>query len=321
MIVNAWTVSYLLLSAVSIATGLLAVSAGARIAPRWTATRSGSEARGALERTGYLVSTLVGLGLLLRLAMAPLWFGMLGTLVASVPGAMCAAGVHMVRPGIAWPATVLQILVGGAYAAWLFAHGIDRRDRLQPCAAARFRLLPAIGALLLVTAGLEAATLASIEPVRVGCCRSLFDRPREAVPDLFETSTWLWTALLAVDLAAVFALLGPRLRAVRRRFLLPLAPAGVLLLLLSIHTRLAPDVLAMPTHHCAFCLWKSSWSAVVATAAIVGGLWAAFGLGVVPTPVEPEPAAFERRAARAAFWALLLGVVSFATLEAIARFS
>ncbi len=295
MILNAGTVVYVILSACLAALGAAAAALGLRVAASWTGTSPGSERRFDLERRGYLVSTLLAVGLLFSIVLIPAWFATLASLVPSVPGAMCLTGVHMVRPEYAFPATIAKFFLPGAFLAWMLLRGLDARDRRQPHAAGLYRALPAVALLLALVSSLDVATLVTIEPRRVGCCTSLFDDPPPEVPVLLKTSTVTWTwAVLAILAASLVILRWRRRRPRLRRFLALLAPAGLLVFLFALHTRLAPDILRTPYHHCVFCLFRDSWPAVLGSGAIVSGFWMAGALGFSGgRELEPEAVRYE----------------------------
>lgn len=280
MIVNTYTVSHLVLSGSSLAFGVGA--AGLGVWAGWKrATSASVEESYRAEKVTYLAITLVGLNMYLRLFLAPFWFWTLQSLVPSIPGAMCLAGVHLANSPVSFISSSMKIVVPFFYAFWLIMNRTDRRIESQPLTQAKLFMLPALGLLTAAESLLDAYYLATLKPRPVPCCTSLFDLPSPNVPEIVSTNNWTWTiAFLSLSIIVLLSQILVRVTK-RKSPLLDTAatlipPCTLVVFFLALHTKVSPLFLGISYHHCVFCLWQDSVLSLAFTILIVAGLCVAF---------------------------------------------
>jgi hypothetical protein len=271
VIANNYTVGYAVLSGVSGAAGLGAAAVAYPLARRWRADNS-PERRQMLEKWVMLVVTLVTFVLWVRLAMIPLWFWTLESLVPSIPGAMCLTGVHLARAPVSYFATAFKFLLPAIYGYWLAMDAIDRGIKTQPLTKAKLMWLLPIGLLLLAEAVADEGYLLPLKPRVVSCCTSVFDAPKSVIGQGLTEPTWVFVG-------GFFTVAGATLLALRVRrmasLLYVLSPALVVAFVLALHTRLSPLFLHAPFHHCIFCVWHNLWDAWPFTSLVLAAAWLA----------------------------------------------
>jgi hypothetical protein len=305
VIVNFLTVIYMLIAMLALGLVVPAAVVGSRVARGWKA-ESGLEERHELEKRVYLVITLMAVGISLRLALVPLWFLTLSSLIPHVPGAMCLAGVHMLDSPWSFVASSLKIVVPLAYAYWLVLNALDRRVASQPLMRLKLLLLAPLAVLVLVESGLDFHVLASVEPRSVSCCSSLFDMPKSDLAKAVSSSTPLWVWMFAGLGAAAIGLsivVSRRPTMLWRTILVTAASGTIVTFPLALHSKLSTVLLHAPFHHCLFCVIKMSVDVPVASALVIGGAWLAFVAGILPSRVR-------KRAHRTMLERLLAGAVA-----------
>lgn len=277
MIVNTWIVTYLLLSFLSLASGLVALTVGVGVARVWR-RRTAAEDRYQLEKKVYLSMTLVMLGLYMRFALVPLWFFMLQSLIPAIPGAMCLCGVHMLKTPYSFVSTILKFILPMAYGYWLALNALDRKLEAQPLMTRKLYTLVPLGALLLSETFCDLRFLLSVKPMFVNCCSSIFDDSSSALMQSLTYSGWGWVAgyfAAAAALMAVAVALWRHPRGVLGGLPWLLGPAVMIAFAGAVHTRLSPHLLQARFHHCIFCVWQRLPDMIVATGAVCIAGWAA----------------------------------------------
>jgi hypothetical protein len=300
VIVNVLTVIYAVIAFLALAVALPAAVVGSLVARGWRAD-SGLEERHELEKKVYLVITLMAVGLSLRLALVPLWFLTLSSLVSHVPGAMCLAGVHMLDSPWSFIASALKIAVPLGYGYWLVLNALDRKIPGQPLMRLKLLLLAPLALILIVESSLDLHVLASVEPRMVSCCSSLFDMPRTGLTRVVSSSTPLWMLMFAVagTSAQGLSYLVARRQSIVPRTLLAVAASGTIVtFLLTLHSSLSPVLLHAPFHHCIFCVMQLSVDVPLAIGLVICGSWLALVAAILPSGVQ-------KRAYRATLMRLL----------------
>jgi len=305
VIVNFLTVIYALVAVLALAVVVPAAVVGSRVARAWRA-HSGLEERHELEKRVYLVITLMAVGLSLRLALVPLWFLTLSSLVSHVPGAMCVAGVHLLDSPWSWVATALKIAVPLAYGYWLVLNALDRGIARQPLMRLKLLLLAPLAVLVLVESILDLHFLASVEPRSVSCCMSLFDMPGPGLVKAISAGNPLWAWVFAGSGVAALGhayLVAHRPSVARRILLTVAASATVVTFPVALHASLSPTLLHAPFHHCVFCVMQASLDVQVSIALVICGAWTALVAGILPSRVQ-------KRAYRTTLMRLLAAAVA-----------
>jgi hypothetical protein len=276
MILNSYILTYLLLSFLSLVVGMAALIVGVSVARRW-APGSASERQYELEKKVYLSMTLIVLGFYMRLALAPLWFFMLQSLVPSVPGAMCLAGVHLLKTPYSFISTTLKFLLPMAYGYWLELNALDRKIETQPLMRRKLYTLIPLSGMMSIESFSDLRFLFAVRPRFVNCCSSLFDDSSSALLQKMTYRGWGWVIVFFVAAAALWGVsffLWRRPRSRAGVLLWILSPLTLVAFILAVHTRLSPMLLHAEFHHCVFCVWQKLPDTIVVTAAVCVGCWA-----------------------------------------------
>jgi len=265
---------YLLISAISLLLGMAAAVNAHKVHKHWDSDLRPEE-RYELEKQVYLVITLMGLGLFLRLFLVPLWFITLSRLMSTIPGAMCLTGVHMASPILGFSATALKFILPLVYGYWLMLNYFDRRVETHPFMLSKLAALVPILGLMAIESFIDNRFLIRFEPEPTACCTSIFDVSRPGISALSTWDTWGFVV------GFYFCLLVLILIFIQRRennkpiryviwFLATCTPVSFIL---ALHTKISPLFLQAPYHHCIFCLWQRSPDSAVSTILVVVGTW------------------------------------------------
>jgi hypothetical protein len=220
---------------------------------------SGSERQIALERRTYLVSTLVGLSLLLGLPALALFVHNADAMAPFFTGAMCAVGSLKVN---VWGMPALFAMLASFFlaAAWLVLNHLDSRGWDTPLMRGKYRLLLVLGPLALAQAVLLWLYYLNLNPeVITSCCGSLFGPAASGVAAemaALPTATAMpvfftgWLLTLAAGMAFVARRRFGRLFGLLAALHFPLALAAIVAFI-------APYIYEQPNHHCPFCLLQA----------------------------------------------------------------
>ena len=262
---NKYSVIYLALAALAAILAVAGAAAGAG-AGRRHSPQLPPETRHRLEQRLHLAFTLIGIGLLCKIALLPAWFGLLHGLIAEIPGAICLTGVHQAGAPLSWAAGLLKIIAPACYGAWLIITLIDRRIATQPFLRLRSSLLIPIAVLALVESAADTGFFITIEPVPVSCCVSLVSTGGMQPPaeESFFASPRTIT-IIAATLALIFIML-LRVAPMAKTAAALLPVPGLLLpvsAMIAFQARLAPLpgsslFINNPAHHCLFCTLQNS---------------------------------------------------------------
>ena len=220
---------------------------------------SGSERQIALERRTYLVSTLVGLSLLIGLPALALFVHNADAMAPFFTGAMCAVGSLKVN---AWGMPALLTMLAGFFlaTAWLVMNQLDSLGWDTPQMRGKYRLLLLLAPLALAQAVLLWLYYLNLNPeVITSCCGSLFGPAGEGVASEMAALPLAWVQpvffagwLLTLVAGTVFIRRGRlgRVFGILAGLHLPLALAAVVAFI-------APYIYEQPNHHCPFCLLQA----------------------------------------------------------------
>lgn len=225
---------------------------------RWNPA-SGAESQIALERRTHLVSTLVGLSLLLGLPKLALFVHAADAMAPFFSGAMCAVGSLKAN---AWGLPALGAMLAGFFlaAAWLVLNHLDNRGWDFPLIRAKYRLLLLLAPLAAVQAALLWLYFLGLKPeVITSCCGSLFGPSAGGVAaDLAALPLDLSGPAFLVVLGATLAAGAAYLLAGRLGVAFGLLSAlNFPVSLAAIVAFIAPYIYEQPNHHCPFCLLQA----------------------------------------------------------------
>jgi hypothetical protein len=220
---------------------------------------SGCERQIALERRTHLVSTLVGLSLLLGLPALALFVHNADAMAPFFTGAMCAVGSLKAN---AWGMPALVSLLASFFlaAAWLVLNHLDSLGWDTPLLRRKYRLLLLLAPLAAAQAVLLWLYYLNLDPeVITSCCGSLFGQASggvaaemAALPPATAMPLFFSGLLLTLAVGTVFLARGRggRLFGLLAALHLPLALAAVVAFI-------APYIYEHPNHHCPFCLLQA----------------------------------------------------------------
>ena len=219
----------------------------------------GGEAQIALERRTHLVSTLVGLSLLLGLPMLALFVHTADAMAPFFTGAMCAVGSLKAN---AWGLPALGVMLAGFFlaAAWLVLNRLDARGWDQPLIRAKYRLLLVLAPVAMAQAALLWLYFLGLKPeVITSCCGSLFGPAAAgvaadlaALPERLARPAFFLALAATLGSGAVYLIRGRfgRLFGLLAALHFPVALAAIVAFI-------APHIYEQPNHHCPFCLLQA----------------------------------------------------------------
>jgi hypothetical protein len=263
----------------------------------WRRRRATSSADGkVLEDRGYLLFLLALLLLFLNAASWPLLYLLLASYVPEWPGVMCVYGVTRVGagsqgpsrflPGLLQALQALKPLLVFASGAWVMLYLANRRTATSPLTGRLLVLLVGLGLLAGVDSAAEAAYLAipkQEEFLSAGCCTAPAADPDRFLPASAtgeDGRSWLAAAFYAVTggmILGLFVLVQKMSKRQTPRGLAPLllGALGALavggLFLVDV---VAPALLRLPHHHCAYDLLTRAPESVLAVVSFLGGTFA-----------------------------------------------
>lgn len=257
---NKFSIIYIILLLCSTVVVFLGALSGIKAGWNKPYPQLGPEERRRLDERLYLSFSCLGLGLVMRLALAPAWFFMLESLVGIIPGAMCLTGVHQNVPVVAWFSSSMKLLLPAIYVAWLIAGMVDRKFVEQPLLAKRTAFLVPLLVLLVAETGADIAFFFLLKPVPVSCCNLIFTREMVITAGSFA----LWQRFFQFSaIVTGIMLLVRNSKPVRQRVGAILGVGlnflFIVFLLLAMHLTPTPlnlpdYVTAIPEHRCIFCL-------------------------------------------------------------------
>lgn len=228
---------------------------GLLIIRNWDLT-SGSEQQLQLERSTYLISTILGFALFSQLLSLFLYIFTTDYLHNLFVGAMCAAGTLNVNP-YGYPVLLLKIFTCLFAGVWLVINHVDQRGYDYPLIKAKYMLL-----LLLVPCAVAETVLQFLyflnlkAQVITSCCGSLFSTGSGTITSELAALPRIPMEIAFVASILVTAVLGI-IFVSRGKCGYPFAFAGALTFIVgaaSIVAFISIYVYELPSHHCPFCI-------------------------------------------------------------------
>lgn len=288
---------------------------------RWNPA-SGGEAQIALERRTYLVTTGVGLVLLIQCVALLLFVYNAERMSVLFSGAMCATGTLNVN-AYGFPALMLKIAGFFLAMLWLALNQADNLGRDYPLIRRKYALLLLIAPVFLAEAVVQARYFLGLNPdVITSCCGSLFSDTGAGVAaelaGLSPRPTMVaFFGVLVLTLAAGLALW----RSGRGGTLFgALSVAQFVVAITAVIAFLSLYVYEHPLHHCPFCLLKAEFGYIGYP--LYGTLFAATGYGLAaalqqayvhhPSLAGVLPARVRRHAGRSVAFLFAFGLLAVA---------
>ncbi len=245
-------------SAVVTALLLLASVFAVRVLRHWD-IRSGSELQLRLERSTYLISTLVTFAIAAEVVALLLFVYNAEGMHTQFVGAMCATGVLNVNAW-GWPALLLKIAVFFAGSVWLLLNRLDNQGYDYPLIRLKYGLLLVLLPLVATAAVVQLQYFLNLNPdVITSCCGSLFSPDAQGVAAEVSSVTPR-TAMLALYGSGALVFASGAIYLWRRRLATLFAASAAVafpIAIVAIVSCVALYVYEHPHHHCPFCILKS----------------------------------------------------------------
>ncbi len=281
MLLNQYMVLYYFFLFISLGLTGTALVAGLGAFRRLNTTDA-PDLRFQLEKKLYLSAAAITLGAWVKIIGLPLYFLALHSLIPSIPGAMCLAGIHIAVPYYSWTATVFKLILPVFYITWIIFYSADKKIISQPFLSIRYGSLLPLCLLLLIESLVDFYFFYSLHPVKVVCCTAIFDFNQGTMAPIISENHWGFIFLFCL----VFIIHNILVLTTRNNggsFLaisvLSLALLG--LMLLAQHTKLSPLLLQAPFHHCVFCLLAIKKSVLLGSSILLVGIYIGFSYGLL----------------------------------------
>jgi hypothetical protein len=257
---------------------------GVRIIRRWD-MGSGSEEQLSLERSTYLISTILTYILIFQVGSFFLYIYTADSLHRLFVGAMCAAGTLNVN-AYGYPTFFLKILNFILAGLWLIVNYTDNRAHDYPLVKKKYRMLLFLAPLIVAESVLQMLYFSGLKgDVITSCCGSLFSSERCGVSsDIAAVPVKAAMAGFYASMALTFvsgALYWTREK-LGRLFSLS---SGVFFLIscVSLISFIALYFYELPTHHCPFCILQKEYGYIgyILYAALLTGVVSGLGVGVL----------------------------------------
>ena len=257
---------------------------GAKIIRRWDID-SGSEVQLSLERSTYLVSTLLAYAFAFEIVSLFLYVYTADDLHTRFVGAMCAAGSLNVN-GYGYPAFIFKIINCILAGLWLIMNYADNRAPDYPLVRKKFLFLLAIVPFVITETVLQTGYFLKLRPdVITSCCGSLFSSEQGSVtgdlaalpPRLMMIAFYASAVLVpATGLRYWFKGKGGRLFSL-------CAIAAFIVFALSLVSFICLYFYELPSHHCPFCILQREYGYIgyLLYGSLLGGVVCGAGVGLL----------------------------------------
>jgi hypothetical protein len=233
---------------------------GIRISENWDIT-SGSELQLGLERSTYLVSTIMNIAMAMQLISLFLFIFTADALHTQLSGAMCAAG-SLNANKYGYPALMLKMLNFMLCGVWLVLNYIDNRAYDYPLIRPKYAFLQLLAPLILLETVIQLLYFLNLKSmILTSCCGSMFGPGGSPVTSAIVSLPPALAALLfycsmVAALAGGIYFLATRKGALAFSILAGCAlPVGII----SLISFISPYYYELPTHHCPFCILQGEY--------------------------------------------------------------
>ena len=260
MLESPFIVSLLIISALTTVIGVYGAIYGFAIIIRWD-PHSPTESQLRREKTTYLISTILGHIMVIKLFCFFLFIAIAERIKVYLTGAMCAAGSLNSNP-FGYRALFLIFLSFLLSCLWLLLNHLDYRVHDFPLIRIKYIFLLFITPFFLIEFCYLFSYFASLDPkIITSCCGSIFDNSKEGLAsDLIHLPHKIASPIFWLALSTTFCCGVSIYRSGRFRFFYPFL--SVLMLpvsLISIISFISLYIYQLPTHHCPFCLLQSEY--------------------------------------------------------------
>ncbi len=266
MIINVYTFIMLFAAIVSLVIGAIILPLSYKLATNW-GKENNSEAKGRLERTGYLVLLIACVILAVRMTSWPFFYLTLRSYIPEIPGAMCMFGVTQILPHVVWFLQIIKPIAFFAMGGWFLLYYIDNQTKTSPLAVRKFTFLAVIGAVILADSVSDLYYFIRMKPLMtVSCCATFYDlpiRPSAMIPRVFlgghyEKGLLPVYYITNLTLICFLAYMLWRLTFFEKKVIavsiaLALGIINAFVVILSFFEVIAPRLMQLPYHHCMYC--------------------------------------------------------------------
>ncbi|RJR33297.1 MAG: hypothetical protein C4576_28275 [Desulfobacteraceae bacterium] len=263
---------------------LFASSFGWKIIRYWDIA-SGSERQLALERSTYLVSTLLACAFAFQIGSLFLYVYTADDLHTRFVGAMCAAGsLNVNRYG--YPGLFLKILNCILAGLWLIMNHADSRAHDYPLIRKKFILLILIAPFAAAETAVQTMYFAELRPdVITSCCGSLFSSNQKTIPgELISLPKAPVALAFYASLILLFAA-GFRYwwKGQGGRLFSLSSVITFAVFALALVSFISLYFYELPTHHCPFCILQGEYGHIgyLFYGTLIGGVVCGAGVGLL----------------------------------------
>jgi len=273
LILNVFTITLVFISLLTLVL-LIVGCIGTVLLKKGFNSSASVENRRKLEIRLYLVLLLVSAALLLRGLSWPLFYLMLQSFIPDVPGAMCIFGTTQVNPIMIRSLELLKPICFFLIGAWFIVFRLDHTAKAGALMKNKFFLFWILCFLALIDATGDILLTLTYRPpgLPVSCCTVIgdiqFPAARIKTPSILGTQQselgrvlYHGFHLIGGGIITLF-LLTKRWQSRRRghktalMLSLLLALAGLVISFIAIIDRIGPVLMALPEHHCPYCLFQ-----------------------------------------------------------------
>ena len=241
--------------------GAIASVIGWRIIRHWD-INSGSEEQLRMERTTYLVSTILGYLLAAELLSLFLFLHTADTLASRLIGAMCAAGTLNANP-YGYPTLIVKIVNFILCGVWLIVNNTDNQAPDYPLIRTKYKLLLAITALLILEAWWQTQYFGLLKAdVITSCCGVQYSTQAKSVAGLLSGLSAYPAKVIFFSSAILLVRVGIHVIITGRGGVLYafLSACFFVYALCAVIIFISLYVYEMPSHNCPFCLLQKEYS-------------------------------------------------------------
>lgn len=257
--VIALLVSSLLISLMVLGSSLY----GVRIIQGWDLT-SGSERQLALERSTYLISTILGYFLGFQVISLFLFIHTADSLSSMLVGAMCAVGTLTAHP-FGYPLLLTKVVTCILAGLWLILNHADSKGYDYPLIRIKYLCL-AVGAPLIVGESLlQWAFFLGLTPdIITSCCGSLFSATRESIAAEIASLPTGPTKIAFYGGTLLTCASGLRFYLKGTLGYLFSALSGLLFIvaIVAVISFISLYYYQLPSHHCPFCILQTEYGCI-----------------------------------------------------------
>jgi len=258
LLLNPSIMALILVSAVVSLMLLLSSAFSIKIVRHWDIL-SGSELQLQLERSTYLISTLLIFAFIAELISLLLFIYNAEAMSSQFVGAMCATGVLNINAW-GWPTLFLKIAIFFSGTIWLALNYLDNQGYDYPLIKLKYSLLLFITPLVIIEAAVQLRYFLALDPdVITSCCGALFT-PESTGIAAEVSGLEPHTAMIALYGTGAAAILSGSWYHWKHSGGLLFSVSSVaafVVALAAIVSYVALYIYEHPHHHCPFCLLKS----------------------------------------------------------------